>query len=128
MFIVTKVDFIELTKQASELCVEEFSKRYDLNYTMLRFGTVYGPNADKRNNLTRIVSDALNKKIDYSGGTSRAIRRYIHVYDAAKASCEILKNKFIKKNILINGKKNIKITKIMKLLSKILNIKSKPSY
>ena len=45
-----------------------------------------------------------------------------------KASCEILKNKFINKNILITGKKNIKITKIMKLLSKILNIKSKPSY
>ena len=121
--------FYRISKQASELCVEEFSKRYDLNYTILRFGTVYGPNADKRNNLTKIVSDALNKKkLNYSGGTSRAIRRYIHVYDAAKASCEILKNKFINKNILITGKKNIKITKIMKLLSKILNIKSKPSY
>tara|TARA_Y100001970_G_C14249269_1_gene870592 strand:+ start:2685 stop:3563 length:879 start_codon:yes stop_codon:yes gene_type:complete len=121
--------FYKISKQASELSIEEFSKRYNLNYTILRFGTVYGPNSDKRNNLTKIVTDAINyKKLNYSGGTSKAIRRYIHVYDAAKASCEILNKKFINKNILITGKKNIKITKVMKFLSKMLNIKSKPSY
>jgi UDP-glucose 4-epimerase len=121
--------FYRISKQASELFIEEFNKRYSLNYTILRFGTVYGPKADKRNNLTKIVSDALKyKKLNYSGGTSKAIRRYIEVSDAAKASCEILNKKYENKNILITGKKNIKITKIMDLLSKILEIKSKPTY
>ena len=121
--------FYRISKQASELFIEEFNKRYSLNYTILRFGTVYGPKADKRNNLTKIVSDALKyKKLNYSGGTSKAIRRYIEVSDAAIASCEILNKKYENKDILITGKKNIKITKIMDLLSKILKIKSKPTY
>ena len=121
--------FYRISKQASELCIEEFNKRFNLNYSILRFGTVYGPNADKRNNLSKIIADAIKyKKLNYSGGTSKAIRRYIHVLDAAKASCDILNRKYINKNILITGKKNIQITKIMNFLSKILKIKSKPSY
>ena len=121
--------FYRISKQASELYIEEYNKRYSLDYTILRFGTVYGARSSKKNNLTKIISNALKKNIlKYTGGTSNAVRRYINVKDAAKASYEILNNKFKNKNVLITGKKKVRITKIMKLLSKMLNIKSKPQY
>ena len=121
--------FYRISKQASELYIEEYNKRYSLDYTILRFGTVYGSRSSKKNNLTKIISNALKKNIlKYTGGTSYAVRRYINVKDAAKASYEILNNKFKNKNVLITGRRKVKITKIMKLLSKMLNIKSKPQY
>lgn len=121
--------FYKITKQASELYIEEFNRRFSLKYSILRFGTVYGYDKNKKNNLSKIVFNAIKKKqLKYSGGTSKALRRYIHVKDAAKLSYKILSNKFINKNILITGKKNIRITKIMQMLSKILAIDTTPQY
>ena len=121
--------FYRISKQASELYIEEYNKRYSLDYTILRFGTVYGARSSKKNNLTKIISNALKKNVlKYTGGTSGAVRRYVNVKDAAKASYEILNKKFKNKNVLITGRKKIKIKKIMKLLSKMLKIKSKPEY
>jgi UDP-glucose 4-epimerase len=121
--------FYRISKQASELYIEEYNKRYSLDYTIIRFGTVYGPRSSKKNNLTKIISNALKQNVlKYSGGTSSAVRRYINVIDAAKASCEILNKKFKNKNVLITGREKIKITEIMKSLSTMLKIKSKPKY
>jgi UDP-glucose 4-epimerase len=121
--------FYRVTKHASEQYIEEYNKRFSLNYTILRFGTIYGPRSKTNNNLTKIIDVALNKKIlEYSGGTSEAIRKYINVKDAARLSCDILNKKFENKHILITGKKGVKITYVMNLVSKLLKIKSEPKY
>ena len=120
--------FYRISKQASELYIEEYNKRYSLDYTILRFGTVYGARSSKKNNLTKIINIALKKNVlKYTGGTSSAVRRYVNVKDAAKASYEILNKKFKNKNVLITGKKKIKNYKSYEL-SKMLKIESKPKY
>ena len=53
--------FYRISKQASELYIEEYNRRFSVDYTILRFGTVYGPRSGKKNNLTKIISDALKK-------------------------------------------------------------------
>ena len=53
--------FYRISKQASELYIEEYNKRYSLDYTILRFGTVYGARSSKKNNLTKIINIALKK-------------------------------------------------------------------
>ena len=40
--------FYRCSKQAAELYVEEYQRLHKLDYTVLRFGTVYGPRADDR--------------------------------------------------------------------------------
>lgn len=121
--------FYRITKQAAEQYIEEYNKRFNLNYTILRFGTVYGLRSGKKNNLTRIINEAYSRRIlKYYGGTDKAVRRYIHISDATKASYNILKNKFKNKNVLITGTKKIKITKVMKFLSQMLKINTKPIY
>ena len=120
--------FYKITKLASERYIEEYQKRYNLNYSILRFGTVYGSRADKRNNLSKIIDLGLrSKKLKYSG-KSVAERKYINVIDAAKASISILSKKYQNKNILITEKKSIKITRIMSLISKKLKINKKIKY
>ena len=119
--------FYRASKQAAELYIEEYSKQHGLNYTILRFGTVYGPRADVRNNLSRIISGAIKTGTVKYRGTSRAVRRFIHVKDAAKASVDILKGKFVNKNILVTGKQVSKIKNMLFLISKCLKIKKKTS-
>lgn len=115
--------FYKVSKQSSELFLEEFFQRYKLNYTILRFGTIYGKTSSKNNGLKKVVFAAVkNRKLEYSG-TIKAQRRYLHVSDAVRACIETIKKKYDNKNILITGKKIIKVKKILKILSKKLNIK-----
>ena len=117
--------FYRASKQASELYIEEFSKRYKLNYTILRFGTVYGPRSSKKNGLKKIIFNALTKKKLIYSGTNKAKRRFIHVVDAAHASAEATKKKYDNSNLLITGKKIISIREVLNKVGKILNIKKK---
>ena len=75
----------------------EFGKVYNLSFTILRFGSIYGPGSDLKNGLLKIVYDAISKKKLIYRGTDKALRSYIHVEDAAKASVDILQKNLIKK-------------------------------
>lgn len=117
--------FYKASKQSSELFIEEYKKIHKLNYTVLRFGSIYGKGADPRNGISKIIRSALkNKNITY-GGTRRAIRRFIHAKDAAIASVKILSNRYKNKSVLITGSQNIKIIKLIKLIKNIFKSKKR---
>ena len=117
--------FYKASKQSSELFIEEYKKIHNLNYTVLRFGSIYGKGADPRNGISKIIRSALkNKNITY-GGTRRAIRRFIHAKDAAIASVKILSNRYKNKSVLITGSQNIKIIKLIKLIKNIFRSKKR---
>tara|TARA_B100000963_G_scaffold46529_1_gene34870 strand:+ start:2479 stop:3384 length:906 start_codon:yes stop_codon:yes gene_type:complete len=117
--------FYRVSKQSCEIMTMEFSKVYKLDYTILRFGSIYGPRSNLKNGLLKIVFDSLNKKKLIYRGTKKAVRSYIHVKDAAKSSVEILNKKYKNRIVLIKGKKEIKIVNLLIVLKKILKIKSK---
>ncbi len=117
--------FYRVSKQASELMTAEYGKVFKLKYTILRYGSIYGPRSNLNNGLFKIVYDAVKKKKIIYRGTQRAVRSYIHVLDAAKASADILNNQFNKKVVLIKGKKTIKIKNLLLELKKITKLKSK---
>mgnify|MGYP001238495719 CR=1 FL=1 len=117
--------FYSCSKRASEDYVVAFNKKYKLNYTILRFGSVYGIRSDKSNGLRRILDKAIfQKKIIYTGNR-KTVRKYINVLDAAKACIEILKIRYKNKCIILTGKNSTKISELLKFLSKYLNIKTK---
>ena len=114
--------FYRSSKRAAEDYVEEYNKIYGLNYTILRFGSLYGPRFDQNNGVGLILKDAIyNKEIQYTG-SKKTTRRYVHVLDAAKACIDSLKEKYKNKYLTITGKKEIKITTFLKNLSKMLKI------
>ena len=76
------------TKQSCELLIENYSKKYGLKYTNLRFGSLYGPRANKFNFINNIIYQALNKRTMIRNGDGKEIRNYINVIDAAKYTLE----------------------------------------
>ena len=96
--------FYRCSKQSSEHYVEEYEKTYGLDYTILRYGSLYGPRADNTNGLFRIVDSALKTgKIKYKGDIE-SMREYIHVEDAAYASVSILDRAFKNQSIILTVK------------------------
>ena len=117
--------FYSCSKRAAEDYLVEFNKSYKLNYTILRFGSVYGPRSDKNNGIRIILDKAISQRKIIYMGNKKAVRKYINVFDAAKACVEILKSRYENKCVVLTGQKSIKISELLKFLAKILNINSK---
>lgn len=112
--------FYRCSKQACELYIETFYENYGLEYTILRYGSLYGPRSDENNAIFRFVSQALDeRKISYSGSPD-ALREYIHVEDAALCSLEILKSEYKNQNIVLTGHQSMKVGNVLKMISEII--------
>ena len=112
--------FYRCSKKAAEDYIEEYNKIRGIDYTVLRYGSLYGERSDNTNGVTNIINKAINTgKITYDG-SKNFIREYIHVLDAAKASADIIGNKFKNKHVILMGKTKIKVGNFLKILSKIL--------
>ena len=117
--------FYKSSKLAAESYVEEFHRIYGLNYSILRYGTIYGSRSDETNGLHQIIKKALQKKRLIYSGDPEAMRDYINVLDAAKASVKALKKDFTNKKVIISGNETIKVKDLLKILSEMMNLKNK---
>lgn len=117
--------FYGLSKQAAERYIEEFHKVFGTNYTILRFGSLYGSRAGKSNGINVIINSGIKKKKLFYSGSKRAARKYIHVKDAVDACIQILKKKYKNKYLTITGRRLIKVKSLMKILAKHLKIRNK---
>ncbi|MBI4833579.1 MAG: NAD-dependent epimerase/dehydratase family protein [Planctomycetes bacterium] len=119
--------FYRCSKYASEQYIETYQKQYGLDYSILRYGTLYGPRADERNSVFRYIKQAMTEgEITYQGHGDE-IREYINVIDAAKASVEILNNEFKNEHIIFTGHHPMKINELFIMIKEILkkNVKIK---
>jgi len=117
-----KGGFYRCSKQASEIYIEEYNKSYGLEYTILRYGSIYGPRADKRNPIYRYLRQALEgKKIKCSN--PEETREYIHVRDAAKLSVKILDEEFANRHLILSGSYKMKVKEMMLIIKEIMNNK-----
>lgn len=114
--------FYRCSKQAAEHYVEEYQHTYGLEFTILRYGSLYGPRADESNGLYRMIREALaTGRISYAGDPE-AIREYIHVEDAARASVEALGAEFRNESVLLTGHQAMRVLDLLKMLAEILGI------
>ncbi len=114
--------FYRCSKQSAEHYVEEYHAAYGLDYTVLRYGSLYGPRSDRQNGLWRIVNEALQTgKVRYAGSTE-AMREYIHVEDAARASVAALGDEFRNQHVVLTGQEPMRVMDLLKMLAEILGI------
>jgi len=116
--------FYRCSKQASEAYVEEYQKIYGLDYTILRYGSLYGPRADNTNGLYRIVKTALESGVVKYQGDINAMREYIHVDDAARASVGAIGDEFRNQSVVLTGQEPMKVIDMLNMLSEIIGIPS----
>jgi len=111
--------FYRVSKQASEKIIEEYYKEFGLNYTVLRYGSIYGPRANYFNSITSMLIQALRDKKIFRRGDGEEIREYIHVKDAAKLSVEALENYYQNKHLIITGNQKIKVKDLLTMIKEI---------
>lgn len=114
--------FYRCSKLAAEQYVEEYQRAYGLNYTVLRYGSLYGPRSDCHNGLWRVVRRALDTgKVSYEGSVE-AMREYIHVEDAARSSVAALGEDFRNQHVVLTGQEPMRVMDLLKMLAEILNL------
>ena len=117
--------FYRCSKQAAETFVEEYYQLYGLKYTILRYGSLYGPRSDENNGLYRIIKKALKKNVLSYTGDKESRREYIHVEDAARASIKILDKEFTNQNLILTGQQSFYVYDVMEMLAEIMGMSKK---
>lgn len=112
--------FYTTSKKACESFIENYNELYGLPYTILRYGSLYGPRANEFNTIHRFIKEALTDRKIIRYGDGEEIREYIHVKDAAKLSVDILSDEYINIPITITGNQPMRIKDILIMIREIL--------
>lgn len=116
--------FYRCSKQASEKYVEEYQRLFGLDYTILRYGSLYGDRAGMSNGLYNLVSKAVKDRELIYDGDPETIREYIHVKDAARSSVEILSDEFRNTTVLLTGAQQTRMNDLLRTLGEMLNLET----
>ncbi len=112
--------FYRCSKQSCEIYIENYQAMYGLPYTILRYGSLSGPRADRRNAIERFVHEALTTGVITYYGAPTALREYVHVDDASTATLEILAPEFANQNIIISGNQPMRVGDLFKMIGEML--------
>lgn len=117
--------FYRSSKQACESFIENYQELYNLPYTCVRYGSLYGERADERNSIYRLIKQAsLEGQITYKGKGDE-IREFIHVRDASQSSVKILEPEFENKHIILTGNEKLTYNQLLQMIKEIMGNKIK---
>lgn len=117
----TSGSFYAIGKKACENIIEEYSENYNLNFTILRYGSLYGLGSDDRNSIFRFLKSALkDSKIDYAGSGDE-VREFINVKDAAELTIESFKEVYDRHTLMLTGTKSMKYKDLFDMINEIFN-------
>jgi UDP-glucose 4-epimerase len=120
--------FYRVSKHSCELLLEAYHERYGLDYTILRYGTLYGTRADEHNSVYKYLKDALSTGKIVFYGTGDEVREYIHVSDAAEICVKVLEEGFKGQTLILTGHHRIKLSELLDVINEILGGKIKVTY
>lgn len=124
LYVYSKAgSFYRSTKQACELLLENYKEIYGLNYTILRYGSLYGPRANDHNWIKKILTQAVTKGKIVRYGDGDELREYIHVFDAARLSVDILKDEYRNQHVIIAGNQPTKVKDLLVMIKEMLDNK-----
>lgn len=116
--------FYGISKHSSEKLTEEYYKRYDLKYTVIRYGSLYGERASHNNYIYNLLKNAIQKKELHYKGDGEDLREYIHAADAAKLSVDILEDaQYKNEHIILTGTERLKRIELLTMINEIMQNK-----
>lgn len=112
------------TKRASEIITQEYAKKFSLNFSLLRYGSLYGPGSQEWNSIQKYIKNiSKDKKISH-WGTGEEVREYIHVHDAAKLTIQgMLDESFKNKALTITGTQKVTSKEVLEMIFEMLQMK-----
>ena len=117
-----------IAKLASERYIIFYNKEFNLNYTILRYGNVFGPRQDPNGEagVVAIFTKRMLKDMPLTiNGDGKYIRDYVYVKDVALADVLAL-NKGDKEIINIGTTKGTDVNELFDKLKELTNYKKEP--
>lgn len=115
-----KGSFYGISKLASEKIVEEYAVKYQLPFTVLRYGSVYSEMKFDNNYIYNLVESAVKSGKIQHGGDGSELREYIHAADAAKLSVDVIESdKYINEHIIFTGTEKMRRIELFELIKEI---------
>ena len=112
--------FYRASKQACELYVEEFQRWYGLDYTILRYGSIYGRRADPNNAVLKYLTQAVRDRKVVVSGSGEELREYVHATDVARASVQILEPEFRNEHVVLTGHQAMRVKDLVAMIREIV--------
>ena len=114
--------FYRVSKQAGESLCKTFFKEFGLKYTILKYGSLYGRDANHWNFMYTVCRALLQDGVYTYRSSPDAIREYIHIYDAARETIRIAQDsEFINKSVLITGHQRMKMSDLFEAVEEIMD-------
>lgn len=112
--------FYRCSKQACEAYIEEYQHQFGLSYTILRYGSLYGPRAETSNGVYRLLKQAATLRSVHYTGQPDDIREYVHIEDAAQLSVDALDEAYANQHLVITGHYPMRLRDLFTMFSEIL--------
>jgi UDP-glucose 4-epimerase len=113
--------FYRSSKQSCELFIENYQKEYNLDFSILRYGSLYGLRANNFNFIRNCIREALMEGQIVRKGNGEEIRDYINILDAAKTSVDALDDSYKNAYLMITGTQSMKVNELLSMIKEILN-------
>lgn len=113
--------FYRSSKQSCELFIENYHKEYGLEFTILRYGSLYGSRANGFNFIRNCIEQALLEGKIVRKGDGEEIRDYINIIDAAKATILALNDEYANNFLMITGAQTMKVRDLLSMIKEIMN-------
>lgn len=120
--------FYRSSKQSCELIIENYNQVYGLEYTILRYGSLYGPRTNMNNWINMLLNQAISEDRIVRYGNGEEVREYIHVFDAARCSVEVLSKEYINQHVIITGNQQIKVKDLLIMIKEMMGNKIEIEY
>jgi len=111
--------FYRTSKRACESFIEDYATCYGLKYTCLRYGSLYGPRANGKNSIHSLLTQAVRDGEIVYRGTGEEQREFIHVFDAARSSVEVLAPEYENQNVILTGVEKMRYADLLEMIKEI---------
>lgn len=116
-----KGSFYGISKLTSEKLIEEYYKKFGLEFTIIRYGSVYGERDFYNNYIYNLLKEAYTTGKIVHNGDGEEIREYIHVVDVANLAVDIIESsEFVNEHIILTGVERMKRKELFEMIKEIL--------
>lgn len=113
--------FYRLSKQTCESLCKTYREEFGLEYTVLRYGSLYGREPNHWNFIYGVCKSLLTTGEYTYTSLPDAVREYIHINDAARETVRIARDpQYANKAVLITGHQRMKMREFFDMVQEIL--------
>jgi UDP-glucose 4-epimerase len=119
-----KGSFYGISKLTSEKLTEEYYKKFGLEFTIIRYGSVYGERDYHNNYIYNLVKNAMQTGAINHSGDGEEVREYIHAADVAKLALQVIESdEFINEHLILTGVERMHRKELFDMINEILGNK-----